>query len=120
MYENYGDKNFLEYGRLVEAINDHEFDILVCEGIEGIDATGLYPIAWCHVDIEDDWIDKEKIMDFNGMKKENFNPIRYAIDCIQYYGVEDFGGRYQWYDEVGIKQILANLEIDLNGIDKIW
>ena len=49
MYENYGDKNFFEYGRLVEVVNDNEFNIICCTPYD--DEEDKYQFAECIVDI---------------------------------------------------------------------
>ena len=127
MYKNYGDKNFFEYGRLVEQINDHEFEVLVCEGAQPYEddvRIEVFPYAHCTVNINDNWIDKEKIFSFNGMTEDTFNPILYALDCIQYYGVENFGGHYDYPDRVGVEQTLnwlyQNKRLDISNMYTDW
>ena len=42
------------------------------------------------VDIDDNWIDVEKVEQFSSTSKEK-DPIHFAIACIDYYGPENFG-----------------------------
>lgn len=120
MYENYGDKNFFELGRLVQIENDHEFDVIVCEeATELVDNDGneLFPFAFCHIDINDDWIDRNAVMNYGGMTEENFNPIHYAIDCISWYGVINFGDGYDYKLRSDIKNLLQNYDIDFENVE---
>jgi len=93
MYVNYGDVNFFECGRLVDSEHsDTEFDVLYCQPYD--DEEDLYLFADCHVDIEDSWIDRKAVMAYIGMDNDEFDPIQFALGCIDYYGVEDFTGGY--------------------------
>ena len=88
MYFNYGDINFFEWGNLVQTISDNEYDILVCRPYS--DADGVYQFAKCCIDISDSWIDRRAVMYFIGMSEDNFDPIQYALGCIDYYGALEF------------------------------
>ena len=96
MYINYGDKNFFEYGMLVDSEHsDTEIKILYCMPIEDDwHDENSYLFADCTVDIEDDWIDRKLIMDYIGMAEENFDNVQFAIGCVEYYGVENFSEPY--------------------------
>lgn len=123
MYENYGDKNFFEYGRLVEVVNDNEFNIICCTPYD--DEEDKYQFAECVVDITDSWIDRKAVMEYGGMTEDNFNAIHFAIDCISYYGVENFGGMSYAYDyrnmnEADIKEILKHRLIANDNLDITW
>ena len=97
MYINYGDCNFFEYGVLVDSEHsDTEIQILYCRPYD--DAEDQYLFGDCTVDITDSWIEKEKVMSYVGMTEETYNPIWYAIGCIDYYGIENFGGLSYAYD----------------------
>lgn len=96
MFINYGDKNFFEYGVLVDfEHHDTIFDILYCRPFD--DADDLYLFAHCTVDITDSWIDKNDVFSFIGMRPETYDVIQYAIGCIDYYGVENFSSPYDGY-----------------------
>ena len=124
MFINYGDRNFFEYGILVDSEHsDTEFQILYCRPYD--DEEDKYLFAECTVDITDSWIDKKAVMSFAGMKEENFDPIRFAIDCIEYYGVENFGANSYVYDyrnmnEESIKEILKHRLIANDNLDITW
>ena len=124
MFINYGDRNFFEYGVLVDSEHsDTEFQILYCRPYD--DEEDKYQFAECTVDITDSWIDKKAVMSFAGMNEENFNPIRFAIDCIEYYGVENFGGNSYAYDfrnmnKESIKEILKHRLIASDNLDITW
>lgn len=100
MYKNYGDKNFFEHGVLVDTEHsDTVFDIIRCEPY--CDTDDLYMCAAISVDTEDDWIDRNRVMDFIGMTDETFDPVQFAIGCTEYYdwgnfGAYDFDPRYNY------------------------
>ena len=97
MYTNYGDVDFFEYGILVEKESDTEFSILRC--VPYSDEENLYMFALLHVDVNDDWIDRDAVMSYLGMNE--FDPIHFAIGCTDYYSWENFGAdnyglSYDW------------------------
>lgn len=96
MYINHGDKNFFEYGVLVDAEHsDTEINILYCRPFD--DAEDQYFFADCIVDVTDTWINKKSVMDYIGMTEENYNNIQFAIGCIEYYGAENFSDSSMGY-----------------------
>lgn len=121
MYINYGDFNFFEYGVLVDSEHsDTDFSIIYCRPYD--DAEDLFLFAVCDVDINDSWIDKDAVMSYSGMTPETFDPIRYAIDCIEYYGVENFSSPYNGYQftENEIKEMLKYYLIASDGLNITW
>ena len=95
MYKNYDDVDFFEYGRLVEKESETEFNIIVCDPYP--DGSG-FRFSEVQVDITDSWIDRKAVMECCGMTEENFDPILYALDCISYYGAENFGASNYSFD----------------------
>ena len=90
MYRNYGDYNFFENGCLVDdGHSDTEFDLLRCMPYP--DEEGKYMFAHLHVNIDNEWIDRETVMEYAGMTEESFDPVQYAIACTDYYSWENFG-----------------------------
>ena len=123
MYKNYGDVNFFEYGRLVEEVNEHEFRIIMCNPYA--DQEGAYQFAECLVDIRDSWIDVMAVMHYIGMRIEDFDPIQYALGCLEYYGAENFGGMSYAYDfcnmdKESICEILKHREIASDNLNVEW
>ena len=124
MYVNYGDRNFFEYGILVDTEHsDTVFSILYCRPYDGEEDRYLF--AECEVDIEDSWIDKAKVMAYIGMDGKNWDPVEYAIGCIEYYGAENFGGNNYAYDftnmdKSGICEILRHRLIASDNLDIVW
>ena len=100
MYKNYGDRDFFEYGILVD--DEHEenvYDMLLCRPYS--DNEDLFWFAHVAVDITDSWIDKKAVMEFSGIKSVEEDPIRYAIACTEYYSWDNFGAydyavNYDW------------------------
>lgn len=97
MYINYGDRNFLTHGLLIDTEHsDTVFEMLICDPYPYVE--DLFQFAHITVDIEDDWIDWEKVKDFMGM--EPGNNVDKAIMAYEYYGAEQFGAdsnvSYDW------------------------
>lgn len=116
MYINYGDKNFFEYGVLVDSEHsDTVFSILYC--MPYCDEEDKYLFADCIVDITDNWIVHEDVMNFIGMTKENFDPVQFAIGCIEYYGTENFTVYFS-SDESNRKEIEHRLTYYLDTTGK--
>lgn len=97
MYKNYGDKNFLESGRLMEPGHDgNTFSFLYCEPYQ--DSKDMYLFGDGTVDISDSWIDRDAVMSFIGMTQETFDPVVFALGCLDYYSLENFGVEHYAYD----------------------
>ena len=108
MYRNYGDRDFYEYGILVDesASADSIFEMLLCrpyaalkrvgEGLRwsSSDTEDMYQFARVSVDISDSWIDKAAVMSYAGMCEEDFDPLHFAIACTDYYSWDNFGADY--------------------------
>ena len=89
MYKNYGDVNFLEYGLLIEEQSENQFNFIVCRPFS--DCENKYQYFDGYIDISDSWIDKESVMNYIGMEENKFDRIQFAIGCIEYYNLENFG-----------------------------
>ena len=96
MYKNYGDVNFFEYGRFAELQNDGTVNVLVCNPVFGLKDPRHYQFDYITVDINDSWIDVDAVYNYADVSKEDI--IQFALACIDYYGVENFGG-ICYYDE---------------------
>lgn len=117
MYKNYGDKNFLEYGILVEEEKENEiYNMIICRPYS--DKENKYIYGLCYVDITDSWIEKNEVMDYIGMSEENFKPIQFAIGCTEYYGLENFGLFFNDYTKGYTKEeIIEDMEEIKSCID---
>ena len=91
---NYGDKDFFEYGILVDDLESTEtvFDMLLCRPFS--DKEDLFQFARVIVDTEDSWIDRAAVMSFAGMTEEDYDPLHFAIACTDYYSWDNFGADY--------------------------
>ena len=97
MYKNYGDVNFFEYGRMVELQNDGTVDVLVCNPVfDCKNPDRCYQFDYVNVDVHDSWIDVDEVYSYADVSRDNI--IQFALACIDYYGVENFGGTC-YYDE---------------------
>lgn len=126
MFVNYGDYDFFECGRLVDADHsDTEFEILYCEPYS--DMEDHYIFAKLYVDITEDWIDKKAVCDFIGIDKPEDDPIEFALGCIDYYPIENFGAGdsmvyYDWSDmnKESIKEYLKTELIASDNLKIEW
>ena len=103
MYRNYGDVDFFQYGVLVDdEHNENEYEMLLCRPYD--DEEDLYCFGHVTVDITDSWIDKQSVMSYIGMTKETFDPLQFAIGCVEFYSWENFGiidysAKHCWYKQ---------------------
>ena len=121
MYINYGDKDFFNYGCLVDfEYSDTEIKILYC--IPYDDEKNKYLFADCEVNTEDSWIDRNAIMNYLGMNENNFDVIQFAIGCVDYYGAENFSSPYNGYQftKEEIKENLKHYLIANDNLDITW
>lgn len=121
MFVNYGDKNFFEYGVLVDSEHsDTEFQILFCRPFD--DEEDMFFFADCNVDIDDSWINRDDVLSFIGMNEKEFDPMRYAIGCIEYYGAENFSSPYEGYkfNRKDIEERLKHYPIASDNLDIAW
>lgn len=97
---NYGDVNPIEHGGIwVKQVNETDFEIArnIPDNCEFQDMC---------VNICDSWIDRTGVMNFIGMIEEDFNPVQFAIGCIYYYGVENFGSYFNYESEQQLQELL--------------
>ena len=114
MYKNYGDVNFFEYGRLVEKAEDINcFSVLVCNYVYiRKDSERCFQFDNCYVDISDSWIDVDAVESYAECSKES-EPELFAIACIDYYGVRNFGGTaYYVFTKSELKEKIKSYEVD--------
>lgn len=125
MYQNFGDRNFFDYGMLVDTNPDgSEYQILACLPFD--EEKDRYLFGDCTVDISESWIDRKAVMHYIGMTEDEFDPICYAIGCMAYYDWENFGANhyfsYDWRNmkKADICEILKHREIDSEGLNICW
>ena len=120
MYTNFGDRNFFEYGVLVDVKSYTEIKILYCRPFDGEE--DLFLFADCEVDITDSWIDKGAIIDYTGLDEESIDIAQFAIGCVEYYGVENFSSPYNGYKftREEIKEQLKYYSISSADLDVTW
>ena len=124
MYVNYGDKNFFERGRLVDnEKSEFEYYILCCEPYPNEE--DLFQFGDCVVDLRDSWIDKEGVMNYLGMDQENFDPLQFALGCLDYYSWDNFGAisySYDWthMNKESVCEILKHKMIAADNLEIVW
>lgn len=121
MYVNYGDRNFFEHGILVDTEHsDTVVAIIWC--MPYCDEEDAFQFAECEVDVSDSWIKRDEVMGFIGMGKDDFDLARFAIGCVEYYGVENFSSPYDGYthDRAYIEGILKHRLIASDNLDITW
>ena len=101
MYNNYGNVNFFEYGRMAEIQNDGTVNVLVCNPVFICisyfkNPNRCYQFDHINVDITDSWIDVNAVSSYADISQDDI--IQFALACIDYDGTENFGGTC-YYDE---------------------
>ena len=117
MYKNYGDVNFLEYGLLLEEQSENQFNFIVCRPFS--DCENKYQYCDGYIDISDNWIDKESVMDYIGME-EKFDRIQFAIGCIEYYNLENFGTVNNDYTKEEVIENIKYIKDYIEDYDNIY
>ena len=122
MYKNFGDRNFFEYGILLD--NDHsdtEFSILFCTPLFEEDESGnqLYLFADCYVDIMSEWFDLEAIESCCGSWDSNES---LAIAALNYYGSDEFSDYYETgiFTAEEIVEKLRKYFVDYSNLVLAW
>lgn len=92
-FENFGDLNFLDDGCVAAEDPDRKgcFYVITCYPVEDVDSDHHYLIQDCYVDTSDDWMDEDAVRDYSGVAKDENDLIWFAIDCVHYYGGQEFG-----------------------------
>lgn len=87
----FGDVNPMEHGGgfWKKGFTDESFEIILWIPSENIEDTGHFHSLL--VETSDDWIDQQAVASYGDMKGATAD-INFALDCIGYYGVENFGG----------------------------
>ena len=98
-FANYGDKDFFQRGVLINTERPgREIEMIYCRPYE--DEEDKYMFGELMVDYADPWISRKEVMRFAGMTEETFDPVQFAIACVDYYGPLEFGAGgtylYDW------------------------
>jgi len=93
VWENYGDVNFLDNGCVVAADPNNEgcYYVITCYPVEDVNSDHCYLIQDCYVDTNDTWMDRDAIGNYSGVYDNTDNMAWFAVDCVHYYGGEEFG-----------------------------
>lgn len=93
VYSKFGDVNPIEHGGgLWRNVTTTEFEIIHIE--PDVNRSDLGWMNIVSVDTKDSWIQekKERVILAYGMDESQINSIEFALACIQYFGIENFGG----------------------------
>lgn len=111
-YESVADVNFFEYGFLVAKDSGNTYDFLMCEPFP--DEDDLFLFGRGTVDLDDDWIDLDKVTKYAGITKES-DPSLVVEACVSYYGPEQFGEAYEMTRLEVLKELTGeNLPANIN------
>ena len=93
VWENYGDVNFLDDGCVAAADPDRKgcYYVITCYPVNDVNSDHCYLIQDCYVDTNDSWIDRDAVGDYSGVYDNSENMAWFAVDCVHYYGGENFG-----------------------------
>lgn len=89
-WENYGDVNPIEHGgKWIHKEGETTFRIIRLEFDDHQQKNLLHDL---HVDISDSWIDRDDIISYADLSEDtDYFAEDFAIACITYYSVENFG-----------------------------
>lgn len=106
MFMNYGDVSFFDGGRLVEKIDDTQYEVIGCDILQD-DPTNDFRLFDVIYDTDDErrtgeslddagsnkWIDVRLVYDYGGDADEDddYDHVPFILDAISYYGPENFG-----------------------------
>ena len=96
----------------MELQKDGTVDVLVCNPVFGLNDPRHYQFDYINVDINDRFINVNAVCSYADINKNDINIIQFALACIDYYGVENFGGTC-YYDESQFytkNEVLDNLK----------
>ncbi|UJH95731.1 hypothetical protein [Bacillus phage vB_BtM_BMBsp2] len=107
---NFGDNNPIEYGtKFVKADveNDGCYHVIVVESLEWTQGEEGWLLSQGYVDINDTWIDWNKITEFSGIQRYDDTEVGYKVSAlVEYYGIHEFNG-----------ETLSNeFDVDFNGV----
>ena len=123
IFENYGDLNFLDDGCVAaqDPENPNCFYVITCYPVEDVNSDHHYLIQDCYVDITDSWLDQGAVGDYSGVYDNSDSPIWFAVDCVHYYGGENFGATVPprgldnyddyLYTAAGVEEYMSNYNI---------
>ena len=117
-FYNVGDVDFLEHGMLAKQIGDTQFEFILCTPISGR-SEDAYMAGMATVDISDSWISHDDIKRFIG--DSNCTDLRLAIGCLDYYGWEEFGLKFDRNETMTktevLEYVLSPMETQIDLID---
>lgn len=90
VYENCGDVNFADYGRLVAKDPDRDncYYVITCDPVYDTKEP-TWSITENYIDLTDDWFDVNTIADFVGDANVKDNPYELAMMVFEYYGSQN-------------------------------
>lgn len=105
-WENYGDINPLEHGGRW-FLQDGEHSYKMVEIVNHIEKDETWIVYDMYIDVED-WMDDKRVRRTTGTEEGKNDDVSYAMDCIDYYGGEEFGA--QPYEISGRENIIMELK----------
>lgn len=105
VYKKFGDVNPIEHGGgFYTETSKGEFDIIHIQPDEEHEGFGWWNVV--SVDTTDDsWIDVKSICSFADIGPDNVATIDFALACIDYYGIENFGGNHARESAISHREI---------------
>ena len=93
-WENYGDVTPAQGGCYVKEFIPGVYDVVKVVFVYDVEDDKPFIVESLQFDVDDfegSWIVKDDVLRFNGMGDFDFDPIRFGLDCINYYGSMNFG-----------------------------
>ncbi|ALO79433.1 hypothetical protein HOBO_273 [Bacillus phage Hobo] len=107
---NFGDNNPIEYGtKFVKADTENEgcYHVIVVESLAWTQGEDGWFLSQCYVDLNDTWIDWNKITEFSGIQRYDETEEEYkASALVEYYGIYEFNG----------EPLSNEFGVDFNGV----
>ncbi|QZA70193.1 hypothetical protein 278BB001_42 [Bacillus phage 278BB001] len=112
-WQAYGDINpFKHGGQWVLPNKDSDTDFFIVKVIPLDEGKSGYLVQDTRIDLKDSWIDLNSVMRYIGVYAET-DPALVALGVLDYYGVEDCGGRTLQF----ATEEEARADVEAHGID---
>jgi hypothetical protein len=115
-WKNYGDVNPIPHGGFFVKADDKIlfpgcYYIVTITDMDSACGEPGFLISSAYVDLNDDWIDWDRVTDYAGIGEDN-EPEWLVEAAVSYYGPENFGGSSEVYPD----EDSARAELESHGI----
>jgi hypothetical protein len=116
-WENYGDVNPIPHGGFFVKADDlilfpDCYYVVTLTDMDSACGEPGFLISNAYVDLNEDWVEWEKVRDYAGLYDEDTDPGLLVEAAVSYYGPENFGGSSEVYPD----EESAREELESHGI----